>query len=188
MSRGVSTKETVRERCVITFSSGNRRAGELMVTTSPRGTCPSACPLPQRCGRRVCGAGFVTQSTGTSAHYLSTVSDREPVGDTRAAQGLRLAEQLLIVSALARPWLDLAAPTRRRDLEPRGERSRDFDRPAETAEAYGGEQGAPGRTPSRTIPHVARPDPESVSRGGGWWIYECDLLPRTLSGSRGQTR
>jgi hypothetical protein len=33
------------DKYLITFSSGNRITGDMMVTTSPRNTCPSHCPL-----------------------------------------------------------------------------------------------------------------------------------------------
>lgn len=66
------------ERFIITFKSGNRITGPIMITTSPRSTCPLACPF--RKGGSTSEAGLCYAEHGHLGHYIWTGLDRTGAG------------------------------------------------------------------------------------------------------------
>jgi hypothetical protein len=66
------------ERFLITFKSGNRITGPIMITTSPRSTCPLACPF--RKGGNAPEAGLCYAEHGHLGHYIWTGLDKTPAG------------------------------------------------------------------------------------------------------------
>src|SRR5882672_5442496 len=66
------------ERFLITHKSGNRITGPIMITTSPRATCPRACPF--RKGGTTPEAGVCYAEHGHLGHYIWTGLDRTPSG------------------------------------------------------------------------------------------------------------
>jgi hypothetical protein len=67
------------EKFLITHTSGNRITGPIMVTTSPRGTCPLVCPF------RKSGdgpeAGLCYAEHGHLGHYIWNGLDKTKAGD-----------------------------------------------------------------------------------------------------------
>jgi len=66
------------ERFLITHKSGNRITGPIMMTTSPRSSCPLACPL--RKGGGGAEAGVCYAEHGHLGHYIWTGLDRTKAG------------------------------------------------------------------------------------------------------------
>lgn len=65
---------------LITEKSYNRKTGPMMVTTSPRSTCPTACPLRKDSGAWSAGACYAEH--GFIGGYLWASLDRTSVGMT----------------------------------------------------------------------------------------------------------
>jgi hypothetical protein len=68
----------MEERFLITHKSGNRITGPIMITTSPRSSCPLACPL--RKGGESPEAGVCYAEHGYLGHYIWTGLDRTSAG------------------------------------------------------------------------------------------------------------
>ena len=66
------------DKFLIVFKSGNRKTGPILITTSPRATCPFACPL--RKGSASEQAGVCYAEHGHLGHWLWARLDRTPVG------------------------------------------------------------------------------------------------------------
>jgi hypothetical protein len=66
------------DKYLITFKSGNRKTGPLLITTSPRSSCPTACPL--RKGGESPEAGVCYAEHGHLGHYIWNGLDRTPAG------------------------------------------------------------------------------------------------------------
>jgi hypothetical protein len=66
------------EKYLITMKSGNRITGPIMVTTSPRSTCPSACPF-RKAGEGP-EAGLCYAEHGHLGHYIWNGLDRAAIG------------------------------------------------------------------------------------------------------------
>jgi len=66
------------DKFLITFKSGNRITGPIMITTSPRSTCPNACPF--RKGGNMPEAGVCYAEHGHLGHYIWNGLDRTPAG------------------------------------------------------------------------------------------------------------
>ncbi|UWU75955.1 hypothetical protein N2603_39485 [Bradyrhizobium huanghuaihaiense] len=66
------------ERFLIAFNSGNRITGPILITTSPRSSCPLACPL--RKGATGQEAGVCYAEHGYLGHYIWTGLDRTQAG------------------------------------------------------------------------------------------------------------
>lgn len=66
------------ERFLIAFNSGNRITGPILITTSPRSSCPLACPL--RKGGTGEEAGVCYAEHGYLGHYIWTGLDRTQAG------------------------------------------------------------------------------------------------------------
>lgn len=65
------------EKFIITKVSGNPITGKIMVTTSPRKTCPTACPFRKDSGNGACYAEH-----GMLGGFIWTKLDRLPAGET----------------------------------------------------------------------------------------------------------
>ena len=68
------------DKFLITRKSENTHTGPIMVTTSPRLTCPTACPL--RKGATAPTAGLCYAEHGAMGGFLWTLLDRTPIGQT----------------------------------------------------------------------------------------------------------
>lgn len=66
------------DKYLITHKSGNRITGPIMITTSPRSSCPLACPL--RKGGSSPEAGVCYAEHGHLGHYIWTGLDNTPAG------------------------------------------------------------------------------------------------------------
>lgn len=66
------------ERFLIAFKSGNRKTGPILMTTSPRSSCPLACPL--RRGGTTEEAGVCYAEHGHLGRYIWTGLDRTKAG------------------------------------------------------------------------------------------------------------
>lgn len=66
------------DKFLITAKSYNRITGPMMVTTSPRSTCPDTCPLRKSSGEASAGACYAEH--GFIGGYLWTSLDRTPAG------------------------------------------------------------------------------------------------------------
>jgi hypothetical protein len=66
------------ERFLITHKSGNRITGPIMITTSPRSSCPLACPLRKGGGGEEAGVCYAEH--GHLGHYIWTGLDRTKAG------------------------------------------------------------------------------------------------------------
>ncbi|HTV28728.1 MAG TPA: hypothetical protein VMF32_13165 [Xanthobacteraceae bacterium] len=67
------------EKFLITMKSGNRITGPIMLTTSPRSTCPAACPFSK--AAEGLEAGLCYAEHGHLGHYIWTGLDRARVGE-----------------------------------------------------------------------------------------------------------
>lgn len=66
------------DKFIITKSSGNRITGPIMITTSPRSTCPTACPYRSMADGPE--AGLCYAEHGHLGHYIGTGLDRTSPG------------------------------------------------------------------------------------------------------------
>jgi hypothetical protein len=66
------------ERFIITHKSGNRITGPIMITTSPRSSCPLACPLRKSGESKEAGVCYAEH--GHLGHYIWTGLDRTEAG------------------------------------------------------------------------------------------------------------
>jgi hypothetical protein len=66
------------DKFLITFKSGNRITGPIMITTSPRSSCPTACPF--RKDGDAPEAGVCYAEHGHLGHYIWNGLDRTPAG------------------------------------------------------------------------------------------------------------
>jgi hypothetical protein len=88
------------DKFLVTQRTANEITGPIMVTTSPRFTCPSVCAF--RKGGRGALAGFCYAEHGALGGYVWTALDRADAGDT-VLQGIRIcdfAELLYAVRSL----------------------------------------------------------------------------------------
>ena len=67
------------QKFLITFKSGNRITGPILITTSPRSTCPTACPF--RKAGDMPEAGVCYAEHGHLGHYIWNGLDRTPPGE-----------------------------------------------------------------------------------------------------------
>lgn len=88
------------EKFIIVAKSGNRITGPIMVTTSPRATCPLACPLRGNADSPERGVCYAEH--GYLGRYIWTGLDQTPVGASIAGRTpVRSFDELLeAVSAL----------------------------------------------------------------------------------------
>ena len=68
------------DKFLITRKSSNPITGPIMVTTSPRATCPNACPFRKTASGPA--AGFCYAEHGALGGYVWTLLDRTPAGGT----------------------------------------------------------------------------------------------------------
>jgi hypothetical protein len=66
------------QKFLVVFNSANHKTGEMLVTTSPRATCPAACPLRRSAG----GALRCYADRGYLGQYIWGGLDRTPPGGT----------------------------------------------------------------------------------------------------------
>lgn len=66
------------DKFLIVKKSENVHTGPIMVTTSPRATCPRACPLNRNAGTPTAGACYA--ESGALGGFVWTLLDRLPVG------------------------------------------------------------------------------------------------------------
>lgn len=77
-SRAANTKQSDADKFLVTETAYNRKLGPMMVTTSPRKTCPQACPLRKNAETHSAGACYAEH--GFIGGYLWTSLDRLPTG------------------------------------------------------------------------------------------------------------
>jgi hypothetical protein len=66
------------DKFLITFKSGNRITGPIMITTSPRSSCPTACPFRKDGDSPEAGVCYAEH--GHLGHYIWNGLDRTPPG------------------------------------------------------------------------------------------------------------
>lgn len=95
------------DKFLIAQKSNNRITGPMMVTTSPRSTCPNACPLRKGSGEAAAGACYAEH--GFIGGYLWTSLDRTPAGMAFQKGRIKVMGFAQLLSAIRRvpsgqPW------------------------------------------------------------------------------------
>ena len=88
------------DKFLITEKAYNRKTGPMMVTTSPRKTCPRACPLKKDAKSKSAGACYAEH--GFIGGYLWTTLDRLPAGATFQKGRIRVQTFAELLAAIRR--------------------------------------------------------------------------------------
>jgi len=67
------------DKFLVTLKSGNPITGPILVTTSPRASCPLSCPLRKKSTQPEAGVCYAEH--GHLGHYIWTALDRTPAGE-----------------------------------------------------------------------------------------------------------
>jgi hypothetical protein len=88
------------DKFLITAKSYNRKTGPMMVTTSPRSTCPLSCPLRKDAASFSAGACYAEH--GFIGGYLWTSLDRTPAGMAFQKGRIKVFDFAALLAAIRR--------------------------------------------------------------------------------------
>jgi hypothetical protein len=144
------------DKFLITLKSGNRITGPIMITTSPRSSCPTACPLRKDGDSPEAGVCYAEH--GHLGHYIWNGLDKTPAGQKISNRIPVYSFDDLLEVVRAQPEGTLWRHNQAGDLPSADRITIDRARLQRLTAANTGRHGSPTRTtPSPTMRRTVRP-------------------------------